>query len=58
MAEKPDLDDLIARFAAQAPHKADYGRRQLIRNAAKFGIGAAAMATLTRHLAFTPAIAA
>lgn len=58
MNEKPELSELIARLAAQPPHKADYGRRQLIRNAAKFGLGAAAMASLTRHLAFTPAFAA
>lgn len=57
MTERDDLAGRIARLAAAPPHKADYGRRQLIRNAARFGMGAAAMAALTRHLAF-PALAA
>jgi putative spermidine/putrescine transport system substrate-binding protein len=58
MPTKPDLAELLARLAAAPPHKADYGRRQLIRGAATFGLGAAAMASLTRHLAFAPAFAA
>ncbi len=58
MSEKPDLADRLARLAAAPPHVADFGRRQLIRNAARFGLGAAAMAALTRHLAFAPAFAA
>jgi putative spermidine/putrescine transport system substrate-binding protein len=58
MADRPDLFALLARLAAAPPHIADFGRRRLIRRAAEFGVGAAAMAALTRPLAFAPALAA
>jgi putative spermidine/putrescine transport system substrate-binding protein len=51
------LSERLRKLAAAAPHVADYGRRQLIRDAARYGIAAAAMAVLTRHLAM-PAFAA
>lgn len=56
-----DMDKItheLARIAAQPPHVADWSRRQFIRNAARFGLTAAAAAAMTRHLAFTPALAA
>lgn len=52
------LDQLISRLATLPPHVADFRRRQLITGATRFGLGAAAMAALTRSLAFTPAFAA
>ncbi len=58
VSDKRDLAERIARLAAAPPHVADYGRRALIRDAARFGLGAAAMAALTRGLAFRPAFAA
>jgi putative spermidine/putrescine transport system substrate-binding protein len=58
MLDRLDLATWLVRLAAEPPHKADFGRRQLIRNAARFGMGAAAMAALTRPLAFAPAFAA
>jgi len=51
------LSERLRRLAAAAPHVADFGRRQLIRDAARYGMAAAAMAVLTRHLAM-PAFAA
>lgn len=58
MTDKRELADRIARLAAAPPHVADFGRRALIGKAARFGIGAAAIAALTRPLAFAPAFAA
>ena len=58
MTDEKELADRISWLAAAPPHVADCGRRALIRNAARFGLGAAAMAALTRHVAFTPAFAA
>jgi putative spermidine/putrescine transport system substrate-binding protein len=58
MSDRDDLAGRLARLAAAPPHVADFGRRALIRNAARFGLGAAAMAALTRPLAFAPAFAA
>jgi putative spermidine/putrescine transport system substrate-binding protein len=51
------LAKLLAEMAAAPPHVADLRRRQLIGAAARFGLGAAAMAALTAPLAF-PAEAA
>jgi putative spermidine/putrescine transport system substrate-binding protein len=58
MNDNRDLIQILARLAAAPPHVADFGRRELIRRAARFGLGAAAMAALTRPLAFAPAFAA
>ncbi len=58
MTDRDDLADRLARLAAAPPHVADFGRRRLIRDAARFGLAAAAMAALTRPLAFAPAFAA
>jgi putative spermidine/putrescine transport system substrate-binding protein len=51
------LSERLRRLSAAAPHVADFGRRQLIRDAARYGMAAAAMAALTRNLAM-PAFAA
>jgi putative spermidine/putrescine transport system substrate-binding protein len=51
------LAKLLAEMAGAPPHIADLRRRQLLTAAARFGVGAAAMATLTRPFAF-PAVAA
>lgn len=53
----PALTRRIAQAAAQPPHVADFRRRELIVAAGRFGLTAAAMATLTAPLAF-PAFAA
>src|SRR5580698_3834385 len=50
------MDDKIKQalqtMARQPPHKADYSRRQFIANAARYGLTAAAAATLTAPFAF------
>ncbi len=58
MRTRSDLPEIIAQLAAEPPHIADFGRRRLIAGAGRFGLGAAAMAALTRGLAFAPADAA
>ncbi len=55
--DNPILRRLIADMAAAPPHVADLRRRQLLAAAARFGVSAAAMATLTAPFAF-PATAA
>lgn len=55
--DAPELTRRVAAIAAAPPHVADLRRRELIGAAARFGIGAAAMAALTAPLAF-PASAA
>jgi putative spermidine/putrescine transport system substrate-binding protein len=51
------IKQALQAMAAQPPHKADYSRRQFIANAGRFGLTAAAAATLTQPFAF-PALAA
>jgi putative spermidine/putrescine transport system substrate-binding protein len=51
------IKQALQAMAAQPPHKADYSRRQFITNAGRFGLTAAAAATLTQPFAF-PALAA
>jgi putative spermidine/putrescine transport system substrate-binding protein len=58
MERHEKLSQLINRLAAQPPHIADFTRRQLITNAARLGLTTAAMAALTRGLAFNPSFAA
>lgn len=58
MERNEKLSILINDLATQPPHIADFGRRQLITNAARFGLAATAMAALTRTLAFNPTFAA
>ena len=58
MPDDRPLPELLARLAAAPPHLGDFGRRRLIRNAARLGLGAATMAALARPLAFTPGVAA
>ncbi len=58
MNRSKDLIGGLLRLAASPPHVADFGRRQLIRDAARFGITAAAMAALAKPLAFAQARAA
>ncbi len=53
-----ELASLLRRMAAEPPHVADWSRRRFIRNAARFGLTAAAATAMTRQLAFTPAFAA
>lgn len=57
MENEDKLTRLIAMLGAKPPHIADFGRRQLIRGTARFGLSAAAMAALTRGLAFNPVFA-
>ncbi len=52
------LSNLINHLATQPPHIADFTRRQLITNAARLGLTTAAMAALTRGLAFNRSFAA
>ena len=47
-----ELEKLLRRIAAEPPHIADCTRRNFIRNAARFGLTAAAAAAMTRHVAF------
>jgi len=56
--DNPMLAWLIADLAGAPPHVADLRRRQLITAAARFGVGAAAMAALTAPFAFPAAAAA
>src|SRR5580698_3504517 len=46
------IKQALAAMAGQPPHKADYSRRQFIANAARYGLTAAAAATLTQPCAF------
>lgn len=55
--EERGLTKLLAELAAAPPHVADFRRRELIGLAARFGLGAAAIAALTAPFAF-PAAAA
>ncbi|HYZ61367.1 MAG TPA: ABC transporter substrate-binding protein [Acetobacteraceae bacterium] len=54
---KDALTRILARMAAEPPHVADMTRRQLIANAARYGLTVAAAAAMTSHLAM-PALAA
>ena len=54
---KDAVTRLLARMGAEPPHVADQTRRRFIANAGRFGLTAAAAATMTRHLAM-PALAA
>jgi putative spermidine/putrescine transport system substrate-binding protein len=58
MHRKDGLAKYLARMASAPPHVADFARRDLIRNAWRFGLSAAAMAALARPLTFAPAFAA
>lgn len=51
------LQRRLARINAEPPHVADLSRRRFIAAAARFGLSAAAAASMTRHLAM-PALAA
>ena len=46
------IKQALQAMAGQPPHKADYSRRQFIANAARYGLTAAAAATLTSPFAF------
>ena len=50
--DNPTLKQKLAAMAAAPPHVADMRRRELIASAARFGLGAAAMASLTAPFAF------
>ena len=52
-----DLERLLARMSAEPPHVADLSRRRFIAAASRFGLTAAAAATLTSQMAL-PAFAA
>src|SRR4051794_3953238 len=54
---KDALTRILARMPAEPPHVADLTRRRFIANAGRFGLTAAAAASITRHLAM-PALAA